>query len=63
MYVHLCSWLNIFSAKWVEAEPFCTKALSIREKILGADHPDVAMALMGIGGIKILIVNDIQRWK
>ena len=28
-------------ATW-DAEPLCKRALEIREKVLGSDHPDVA---------------------
>ena len=28
-----------------DAEPLCKRALEIREKVLGSDHPDVAKQL------------------
>jgi len=31
--------------KYKDAEPLCKRALEIREKVLGADHPDVAKQL------------------
>ena len=31
--------------KYKEAEPLCKRALEIREKVLGKDHPDVAKQL------------------
>jgi len=31
--------------KYKEAEPLCKRALDIREKVLGKDHPDVAKQL------------------
>lgn len=31
--------------KYKEAEPLCKRALEIREKVLGPDHPDVAKQL------------------
>lgn len=31
--------------KYKEAEPLCKRALGIREKVLGSDHPDVAKQL------------------
>ena len=31
--------------KYKDAEPLCKRALEIREKVLGSDHPDVAKQL------------------
>jgi hypothetical protein len=31
--------------KYKDAEPLCKRALEIREKVLGKDHPDVAKQL------------------
>jgi tetratricopeptide (TPR) repeat protein len=31
--------------QYLKAEPFCRRALAIREKVLGPDHPDVAKSL------------------
>jgi tetratricopeptide (TPR) repeat protein len=42
--------------KWDLAEPRCQKALEIREKLLGMNHPDVAMALVGLGGIPTFLL-------
>ena len=43
--------------KWDLAEPRCQKALEIREKLLGMNHPDVAMALVGLGGILTFLIR------
>lgn len=35
--------LSLFlCGKYKEAEPLCKRALEIREKVLGSEHPDVA---------------------
>jgi len=39
--------------KWDKAEPFCVRALEIREKIMGPNHLDVAMALVGLGEMQM----------
>ncbi len=39
------------SGRLQEAEPLLRKALSIRERELGASHPDVALSLVGLGGV------------
>jgi tetratricopeptide (TPR) repeat protein len=52
--------------KWDLAEPRCQKALEIREKILGPNHPEVAMALVGLGGMPmgVTINSDCKkRWR
>jgi CHAT domain-containing protein/Tfp pilus assembly protein PilF len=48
------------AAKYDEARPVGERALSIREKALGADHPDVAEALNSLG-ILYSIVGDDAR--
>uniref|UniRef100_A0A8C9PN48 Kinesin light chain n=1 Tax=Spermophilus dauricus TaxID=99837 RepID=A0A8C9PN48_SPEDA len=48
---HLAATLNNLAVlygkrgRYREAEPLCQRALEIREKVLGADHPDVAKQL------------------
>ncbi len=37
--------LHAKRSKYKEAEPLCQRALEIREKMLGRDHPDVAKQL------------------
>ena len=38
-------------ARYAEAEPLLIKALAIREKILGPDHPDVAVGLYDLATV------------
>lgn len=44
--------------KYKEAEPLCKRALGIREKVLGRDHPDVAKQL---NNLALLCQNQVQR--
>src|SRR5262249_12811668 len=37
--------------RYADAEPLCSRALAIREKALGPDHPDVASSLNGLGAV------------
>jgi tetratricopeptide (TPR) repeat protein len=39
--------------KLVEAEPYCTKALDIYQRVLGDDHKKVAKCLTGLGELWI----------
>ena len=36
---------TLHTGKYKEAEPLCKRALEIREKVLGPEHPDVAKQL------------------
>lgn len=42
--------------KYREAEPLCKRALEIREKVLGKDHPDVAKQL---NNLALLCQNQV----
>lgn len=42
--------------KYKEAEPLCRRALEIREKVLGKDHPDVAKQL---NNLALLCQNQV----
>lgn len=42
--------------KYKEAEPLCKRALEIREKVLGRDHPDVAKQL---NNLALLCQNQV----
>jgi tetratricopeptide (TPR) repeat protein len=42
--------------KYKEAEPLCKRALEIREKVLGKDHPDVAKQL---NNLALLCQNQV----
>ena len=44
-------------ARYTEAEPLFRRALAIREKSLGPDHPDVANSLNGLAAL----LNDTDR--
>jgi CHAT domain-containing protein len=39
----------VLQAKYVQAEPFLQKALAIRRKVLGKDHPDIAQSYNNLG--------------
>ena len=48
-----------------DAEPLCKRALEIREKVLGSDHPDVAKQL---NNLALLCQNqgkyeEVERWE
>ena len=43
--------------KYKEAEPLCKRALEIREKVLGKDHPDVAKQL---NNLALLCQNQVS---
>lgn len=44
--------------KYKEAEPLCKRALEIREKVLGKDHPDVAKQL---NNLALLCQNQVTN--
>ena len=46
--------------KYKEAEPLCKRALEIREKVLGKDHPDVAKQL---NNLALLCQNQVLMAK
>jgi tetratricopeptide (TPR) repeat protein len=37
--------------EYAKAEPLCKRALAIREKAFGPDHPDVAQSLENLAGL------------
>ena len=43
--------MNVFQGKYTEAEPIYERALAIREKVLGSEHPDVAATLNDRAGL------------
>lgn len=43
--------------KYKDAEPLCKRALEIREKVLGCDHPDVAKQL---NNLALLCQNQVR---
>ncbi|CAK5116208.1 unnamed protein product [Meloidogyne enterolobii] len=43
--------------KYKDAEPLCKRALEIREKVLGADHPDVAKQL---NNLALIYQNQVE---
>lgn len=43
--------------KYREAEPLCKRALEIREKVLGKEHPDVAKQL---NNLALLCQNQVR---
>lgn len=45
--------------KYKDAEPLCKRALEIREKVLGKDHPDVAKQL---NNLALLCQNQVYRF-
>ncbi|MCP4362163.1 MAG: tetratricopeptide repeat protein [Chloroflexi bacterium] len=48
----LCNWIGFylqFLADYVGARPYYERALTIREKALGPDHPDTARSLNNLG--------------
>ena len=49
-------------AKYAKAEPFFRRALVIREKALGPEHPEVATSLNNVGGA-ILRPGQVRRWR
>jgi kinesin light chain len=44
--------------KYKDAEPLCKRALEIREKVLGKDHPDVAKQL---NNLALLCQNQVEN--
>ena len=42
---------------YADATPIAEKALAIREKVLGPDHPDVAQSLNGLGRLHLELSN------
>lgn len=44
--------------KYKDAEPLCKRALEIREKVLGKDHPDVAKQL---NNLALLCQNQVNH--
>ena len=51
--------------KYKEAEPLCKRALEIREKVLGRDHPDVAkqlnnLALLCQNQVCLFLIEDLE---
>lgn len=44
--------------KYKDAEPLCKRALEIREKVLGKDHPDVAKQL---NNLALLCQNQVRN--
>lgn len=44
--------------KYKDAEPLCKRALEIREKVLGKDHPDVAKQL---NNLALLCQNQVNN--
>jgi eukaryotic-like serine/threonine-protein kinase len=51
--IPLCNLANLklYQGRFAEAEPLDRRALAIREKALGPDHPDVAVTLEGMAGV------------
>ena len=50
--LHLTAhYLHEHAAHYAEAEPLLQRALQIREKLFGAEHPDVAMSLNDLAGL------------
>jgi len=50
----ILSWLGVSlddSGRYVEAEPLLKRALEIREKTMGKDHPDTATSLNNLAGL------------
>ena len=50
----LCNWIGYylqFLADYAGARPYYERALAIREKALGPDHPDTALSLNNLGGL------------
>lgn len=48
--------------KYKDAEPLCKRALEIREKVLGKDHPDVAKQLNNLALLCQNQVLDLSRF-
>lgn len=48
--------------KYKDAEPLCKRALEIREKVLGKDHPDVAKQLNNLALLCQNQVNETICW-
>ena len=38
-------------SKWTQAEPLLERALKVHEKILGSEHPDLAISLRNLGAL------------
>jgi tetratricopeptide (TPR) repeat protein len=49
------SWYLRQRARYAEALPLYQRALSIREQVLGPDHPDVAFPLYGLARVYLLL--------
>lgn len=52
------SLIKFIVGKYREAEPLCKRALSIREAVLGKEHPDVAKQL---NNLALLCQNQVDH--
>jgi Flp pilus assembly protein TadD len=48
MSLNNLGWLLLLQGKYDEAEPLHRRALAIREKVLGPEHPEVAASLNNV---------------
>ena len=57
--IHICCFQVLYGkrGKYRDAEPLCKKALEIREKVLGREHPDVAKQL---NNLALLCQNQVS---
>lgn len=46
--------------KYAEAIPLVQRALAMQEKVLGAEHPDVALSLIALGELHLKLGNHDQ---
>lgn len=65
MDLNVLIWTPSSPGKYKEAEPLCKRALEIREKVLGKEHPDVAKQL---NNLALLCQNqskyeEVERWE
>ena len=51
LLLNLAAWYLEERAQYKEAEPLCMRALAIREKVLGPDHPDTARSLNNLAKV------------
>ena len=67
--------LHLVQHEFVEATTLYKRALAIQEKVLGPDHPDLAMTLNNLGDacyeqvrvfyislIELIVQPDLRRW-
>jgi tetratricopeptide (TPR) repeat protein len=58
MFYHNLGGLEHARGRYARGEPFARRSVAIRERALGADHPDVARDVAALGGI----LDGLERY-